>query len=155
MKMTGSSKFGIITERESACMRDVLAAVLRSDLTAFVHKVFTTVSPGDRYLHNWHIEAIAYQLKRCIEGESQRLLITRRVFARFFLFRPDPEMNQAFLYCLAVAAEKFGIIVHAACLMSTHLHLVITDVRGEHPRFTTNDVFFLIYQDWNHAPETI
>ena len=36
-----------------------LAAVLRSDLAAFVHKVFETVSPGDVYQHNWHIEAIA------------------------------------------------------------------------------------------------
>ena len=28
-----------------------------------------------------------------------------------------------------------GVLVHAACLMSTHAHEVITDVRGESPRF--------------------
>jgi hypothetical protein len=34
-----------------------------------------------------------------------------------------------------VAAERFGIEVHAVVLMSTHEHLVVTDSRGELPRF--------------------
>jgi predicted phage terminase large subunit-like protein len=54
-----------------------LAAVLRSDLAAFVHKVFETVSPGDVYQHNWHIEAIAYELGQCLGGYNRRLLITQ------------------------------------------------------------------------------
>ena len=37
---------------------DELDAILRSDLTAFVHKAFTTVSPNDTFKANWHIEAI-------------------------------------------------------------------------------------------------
>lgn len=75
--MTGSVKLNPVTEHGLVTVQQALNAVLRSDLTAFVHKVFNTVSPGDRYHHNWHIEAIAYQLKRCIDGESQRLLITQ------------------------------------------------------------------------------
>lgn len=54
-----------------------LAAVLRTDLTAFVHKVFTTVSPADDYCHNWHIEAITHELAQCLKGENPRLLITQ------------------------------------------------------------------------------
>ena len=54
-----------------------LAALLRTDLTAFVHKVFTTVSPGDVYRENWHIEAITYELGRCLDGDNTRLLITQ------------------------------------------------------------------------------
>lgn len=44
-------------------------------------------------------------------------------------------MEQAYWYCLAYAAHLHGVVVHAACLMSTHAHEVITDVRGEYPRF--------------------
>lgn len=54
-----------------------LQAILRADLTAFIQKVFETISPGDTYVHNWHIEAIAYELERCYRGESTRLLITQ------------------------------------------------------------------------------
>ena len=54
-----------------------LAAVLRTDLTAFVEKVFATVSPGDLYLDNWHIEAITHELGRCLDGDNTRLLITQ------------------------------------------------------------------------------
>ena len=54
-----------------------LDAVLRQDLTAFVQKVFDTVSPGDAYKDNWHIQAIAYELGRCVDGENTRLLITQ------------------------------------------------------------------------------
>ena len=54
-----------------------LNAILRSDLTAFIHKVFHTVSPGDVYRDNWHIDAIVWQLLKCNDGEVRRLLITQ------------------------------------------------------------------------------
>lgn len=61
----------------------------------------------------------------------------RRSTRRYFLFRPDEHgmVEQIFWYCLGVAAQKHGIIVHAAILMSTHIHLVYTDVRGVQPDF--------------------
>lgn len=34
-------------------------AVLRSDLSSFIQMSFGTVSPGNPYMHNWHIDAIA------------------------------------------------------------------------------------------------
>ncbi|MGE0409898.1 MAG: terminase, partial [Amphiplicatus sp.] len=52
-------------------------ALLRSDLLSFIVKVFQTVSPGDAYVHNWHIEAIAHELTRCRDGETRRLLVTQ------------------------------------------------------------------------------
>lgn len=54
-----------------------LQAILRADLTSFIQKTFHTVSPGDNYVHTWHIEAIAHELERCLNGESKRLLITQ------------------------------------------------------------------------------
>ncbi|AUX48862.1 transposase [Sorangium cellulosum] len=62
-------------------------------------------------------------------------MITRRVVRRHFLFRPDAAINQLLIYILAVSARRYGIQVHALCAMSTHLHLVVTDVQGVLPRF--------------------
>ena len=62
-------------------------------------------------------------------------LITRRVLRRHFLFRPDAAITQLVVYALAVSARRYDIQVHALCAMSTHLHLVVTDVNGVLPRF--------------------
>ncbi len=62
-------------------------------------------------------------------------LITRRVLRRHFLLRPDAAINQLLVYVLAVSARRYGVEVHALCAMSTHLHLVVTDVQGVLPRF--------------------
>ncbi len=62
-------------------------------------------------------------------------MITRRVLRRHLLFRPDAAITQLLVYALAVSAPRFGIEVYAFCAMSTHLHLVVTDVNGVLPRF--------------------
>jgi hypothetical protein len=54
-----------------------LAAILRTDLRFFVRKGFATVSPGEVYLHNWHIDAIVHQLMQVHSGQSRRLLINQ------------------------------------------------------------------------------
>src|SRR5439155_14652909 len=62
-------------------------------------------------------------------------LITRRCTQRAFLLRPDRETNNAFTYCLAEAAARFGITVLMACAMSNHHHTVIYDRFGNYPEF--------------------
>lgn len=62
-------------------------------------------------------------------------LITRRVVFRHMLLRPDPIMNLIVRYLLAVLANRHGVQVHAFCVMSTHVHLVVTDVCGTLPKF--------------------
>ena len=59
--------------------------------------------------------------------------LSRRTTRRHFILNPDEarQMEQAYWYCLGHAAQRHGIAVHAGCLMSTHSHEVITDVRGE------------------------
>ena len=54
----------------------LIAAVLRSDLYSFIQAVFPIVSPGVPFALNWHIEAIAYELTRVLNGENRRLIIT-------------------------------------------------------------------------------
>jgi hypothetical protein len=51
------------------------------------------------------------------------------------LFRPDAEITRLIVYSLSVSARRFGIQVHALCAMSTHVHLVLTDVHGLLPNF--------------------
>ncbi|WP_236518953.1 transposase [Sandaracinus amylolyticus] len=62
-------------------------------------------------------------------------LITRRTLRRYHLFAPDPRMNRIFLYTLAIAATRVGVLVHTAVLMSTHEHLVVSDPEGRLPEF--------------------
>ncbi len=62
-------------------------------------------------------------------------LVTRRCSQRQFLLAPTPYVAQVFLYCLAVAAQRTGVLVHALTLMSNHYHLVVTDPYGRLPEF--------------------
>lgn len=62
-------------------------------------------------------------------------MITRRCTQRQFLMRPDRETNNAFVYCLAVAAQKHGIRVIFTTAMSNHHHTGIEDPEGNYPAF--------------------
>jgi REP element-mobilizing transposase RayT len=62
-------------------------------------------------------------------------LVTRRCAQRQFLLKPRAAVNQAFPYLLAVAALRYGVQVHAYCVLSNHLHLVVTDGEGRIPAF--------------------
>ena len=62
-------------------------------------------------------------------------MVTRRCTQRQFLLRPDPDTNNAFVYCLAEAALRFDIDVVLPCAMSNH-HTVLFDRHGSLPAFT-------------------
>lgn len=62
-------------------------------------------------------------------------LLTRRCTQRQFLLRPDAETNNAYLYCLLVAALRYGIDVLLMCAMSNHHHVAIFDRFGRYPEF--------------------
>jgi predicted phage terminase large subunit-like protein len=55
--------------------QEILNAILRSDPYRFVERCCKTLNPGAPFLHNWHIEAILYQLDRIRRGEITRLII--------------------------------------------------------------------------------
>ena len=62
--------------------------------------------------------------------------LTRRCTQRQFLLRPDEEMNNAFVYCLAEAALRFGIELIASQQMSNHHHTDLFDRHGHIIEFT-------------------
>ena len=62
-------------------------------------------------------------------------LITRRCSERRFLLRPDAKIRHLFRFCLARAAQRSGVQVHAYVAMSNHYHLILTDPEGRLPEF--------------------
>ncbi len=62
-------------------------------------------------------------------------LLSRRCSERRFFLRPSKALNDILRYILAVAAERYGVVLHAFCVLSNHLHIVLTDVKGNLPEF--------------------
>ena len=62
-------------------------------------------------------------------------LITRRCAQRQFLLKPSPVVIAVFKFVLAVAAARYGILLHAVCVLSNHFHIVLTDPKAQLPRF--------------------
>lgn len=71
--------------------------------------------------------------RQVLRGTSY--FVTRRCTQRQFLLRPSKAVNRTFLYLLAVAAARYGVEVHAYCVMSNHYHLVVTDPDARLPAF--------------------
>jgi REP element-mobilizing transposase RayT len=44
-------------------------------------------------------------------------------------------VNEIFLFVLALGTRRYGIEVHAFCVMSNHYHLLVTDPRAQLPAF--------------------
>jgi len=62
-------------------------------------------------------------------------LVTRRCAQRQFLLKPSAAVNAVFKFVLAVAAARYGIVLHAACVLSNHFHIVLTDPKAQLPLF--------------------
>jgi len=69
---------------------------------------------------------------------GQFLMITRRCTQQQFLLRPDKETGQNFTYCLAHAAERFGITVVLSMMESNHHHTLVYDPLGREVEFREN-----------------
>ncbi len=67
---------------------------------------------------------------------GQYHFITRRCTQRQFLLRPDEDTNNAFIYCLGEAAQRFCIDVVMISVMSNHHHAVVFDRHGRINEFT-------------------
>lgn len=72
--------------------------------------------------------------RRILPGSTY--LVTRRCTQRQFLLTPTTRRHvRAFLYCLAYAAARTGVLIHAVVVMGNHYHLVVTDTLGVLPVF--------------------
>ena len=62
-------------------------------------------------------------------------LVTKKTNDDFFFLRPDGTVEWILLYLLILKVNKFGLLLHGFVVMSNHIHLVVTDVRGMLPKF--------------------
>ncbi len=62
-------------------------------------------------------------------------LVTRRCAQRQFLLRPSKATKTTFLYLLALAARRYQVEVHAFCVLSNHVHIILTDPCARLPAF--------------------
>jgi putative transposase len=71
--------------------------------------------------------------RQVLEGTTY--LVTRRCTQRQFLLRPSKVTDAVFAYLLALACRRYGLEVHAYCVLSNHYHLVVTDPGARLPAF--------------------
>ncbi len=64
------------------------------------------------------------------------ICITRRCADRTDFLRPEPALNQAIKYLLALGSMRYMLLPTAVVFMSNHYHLQAWDVCGRHPEFT-------------------
>ncbi len=71
--------------------------------------------------------------RRILPGTTS--FVTRRCSERRFFLRPSRATNAIVLYLLALAARRYRVRIHAFCVLSNHIHLVLTDMDGRLPAF--------------------
>lgn len=109
---------------------------------------------------------MAGSLKRCVAMSTPRRIVpgqtwfvTRRTTRRHYLLHPDADeqVQQLYWYTTAVIAAECGIELHAVQMLSTHVHEVLTDVRGLLPRFLQqrNRLFALAVKCLRKWPEEV
>lgn len=62
-------------------------------------------------------------------------LLSRRCTQRQFLLKPCKLTNIIVAYCMAVAAEKYEVLIHCVDVLSNHMHTTLTDTQGNIPDF--------------------
>jgi len=71
--------------------------------------------------------------RRVIAGTTY--LLTRRCTERRYLLVPRGVSPKLVGYCVALAAQRHGILIHAVMVMSNHWHAVLTDPQGRVTEF--------------------
>ncbi|MDB4960325.1 MAG: hypothetical protein JWP01_324 [Myxococcales bacterium] len=66
---------------------------------------------------------------------GQFILVNRRTTQREFLLRPDDETNNAFVYCMAEAAQRCDVKIVLSQMEANHHHTMLFDPDGRHVEF--------------------
>ncbi len=61
--------------------------------------------------------------------------VCSRTLERRLALLPRTQVKQLMRYVFAYAAQKYGISIHALCVMGNHYHMLLYDGRGLLPRF--------------------
>ena len=71
----GSASTDLVASGRSAADRRLYQMLLRQRFGAFADKVFCTLSPGEIFQPNWHIDLICDRLEQIRRGKIRRLII--------------------------------------------------------------------------------
>ena len=88
----------LLSRLSPAGRRRYLDTMLVQDFSAFAMKVFGTVSPGDIFHPNWHIDAMAFAAKGVIDGSIKRLITT-----------VPPRHLKSIIFSVALPAYLLGL----------------------------------------------
>src|ERR1700675_488062 len=66
----------LLAKLSPTARRRYLDTMLTKDFSTLVRKVFETVSPGDEFRPNWHIDGMTYAAQLVIDGKPKRLITT-------------------------------------------------------------------------------
>lgn len=112
--------------------QNVLDAVLRQDLYAFTRKTFNLLNPGQRFVPEWYIQAITYQLERVRRREVKRLIINL-----------PPRSLKSITASVAFPAFVLG--------HDPALRIICASYSGELSRKLSNDFRALLASPWYPA----
>ena len=76
-------------------------------------------------------------------------MITRRTVQRQLWLRPDREVTQCVYYVLGYLKQRYDIEYHTVSVLSNHLHLLLTDLRGDQIQPFNRDLFSLLGRSIN------
>ena len=81
----------------------------------------------DRGMHSCYTTHMARPIR--VEFENAVYHVTARGNERREIYRDDDDRN-CFLDTLETAVERFGLVIHAYCLLPNHYHLLLQTPRG-------------------------
>jgi predicted phage terminase large subunit-like protein len=61
---------------EQIVQQQIVSALQRKHLFAFVWRAFEILHPGQSFMPSWHVSAICHALERVAKGETRRLIVT-------------------------------------------------------------------------------
>ncbi len=97
-KLERALQRNVLAELSPTARRKLIDYGLAEDFSAFVMKVFETVSAGDELLSNWHIDAMTGAAECVIEGSITRLIVT-----------VPPRHLKSIIFSVALPAFLLGV----------------------------------------------
>jgi len=119
----------LVAKLSPAGRRKYLELVLSKDFSVFLRKVFETISPGDEFLPNWHIEAMTFSAERIIAGRLKRAIVTI-----------PPRHLKSIIFSVALPAYLLGLKPSTRIICVSYSN----DLAVKH----ANDFRAVITSDW-------
>jgi predicted phage terminase large subunit-like protein len=107
----------------------ILFALLRNNFLAFLQKSFVTLCPGQEFVPEWYLEAIAHALDRVRQGKCKRLIINL----------PPRSLKSI------TASVAFPAFLHGN---DPTLRIIGVSYSGELAKKHSNDYRTLVESDW-------